>query len=112
MKFKSYLISAIVLGSSSLLSAPVMADYHCTGKNISVSIYGSGWNASYEGRSRSGTIYLHQVSDYRRGNRIEWENNRYIYRVRINRSGRPYRVQLYKPNGRRIINKHLSCKRH
>ena len=112
MKFKSSLISAIVLGSSSLLSVPAMADYHCTGRSVSVSIYGSGWDASYEGRSRSGTLYLSEVSNYVRGNRIDWNNGGYIYRVRINRSGKPYKIQAYKPNGRRCINRSLRCNRH
>jgi hypothetical protein len=110
MKFKNYLfLSAMILGAGSLFAAPAMADYNCFGKNIAVTIYGAGWNASYEGRARSGTIFLSDVINYVPGSRIDWNNGGYTYRVLINSRGKPYRVRVYKPNGRRIVNKRLSC---
>jgi hypothetical protein len=114
MKFKiSTFISAIVLASSSLLAVPAMAAYHCFGKNISVVIDNDGWASSYEGHTKSGQLYLgsNQVVSYSRGNHIKWNNGGYIYKVLLSsRSGKPYRVRVYKPNGRRIVNKKLSCR--
>ncbi len=113
MKFKrSMFLSAIVLGSGCLLTVPAMADYHCFGNNLSVIVSGFGWDASYEGHAKAGKIYIgsNKVSDYQRGSHINWKNGGYRYKVLIYRDGEPYRVQVYKPNGKRIVNKKLSCR--
>jgi len=101
----------ILLGFGCLMATPAVATYHCFGNDISVVVSGDGWNASYEGHVRRGQIYLDsdKVDAYQQGNYIKWRNGRYIYQVLIDDNDEPYRVQVYAPNGSRIVNKSLSC---
>ncbi|KOR33142.1 hypothetical protein TI05_02810 [Achromatium sp. WMS3] len=101
----------VLLGIGWLTTIPAIATYHCFGQDISIVVSGYGWNASYEGHVRSGQIYLgsNKVDAYQREAYIAWRNSNYIYQILLAANDEPYRVQVYAPNGRRIVNKSLNC---
>jgi len=92
--------------SSYLLPTSALADETFANKKYSVTI---GSNNSYHGCAPSGCLYIAEPSIVESdGAYYEWRNGKYRYVMdATNKARTKYRLKVYNPRGKRIVNQVL-----
>jgi len=105
-QLKILLIPAIALVGSYLLAAPALADSSFSNRKYSVTI---GSDDSYHGCAPSGCLYIAEPRVVESGGaHYEWRNGKYRYIMdAMNRARTKYRLKVYNPRGKRILNQVL-----
>lgn len=107
IKLYKLFLASLTLGTSLLFSTSALADTY-QGDGYTVTIDGSGGNASYHGcDSQNRCLYIPQASNHNRGT-YTWENSGYTYTMSPIGKSLLYRLRVYDRNNRIILNAVMS----